>query len=285
LGYQLWKSETTGHQRRGTRFGELRALFEDGITVAAICEEIQSCLRGDDAETAREFLRQLDFDVAGVQDEHDGPVTGYVLREELGPGRIGDFTQSLTPRDLISDSTPLADLLNLLRDRDHAFVLRRSDVAGIVNRADLNKPPVRIFLFGLISMFEMHVGSWCQKFYPNDSWKTALTNGRLEKAIDLRTLRTQKNQDTGLFDCLQFSDKCELLLRNEELTGHFEISSKAKARTTFSKAQDLRNSLAHSASDITNGSDWESVIDLVGEVERIVQRSDHLLECGIGGAS
>ncbi|MFU8858729.1 MAG: CBS domain-containing protein, partial [Deferrisomatales bacterium] len=241
MGYQLWKSAATGYRRRGTRVGDLRALFEDRIAVDTIYEPIESCLGTDSAETVREHLRERDFDVAGVQDRREAPVIGYVRREELGPGRVEHFLHRLTPQDLISEATPLADLLAVLRERDHVFVLRRSDVSGIVTRADLNKPPVRIFLFGLISLFEMHVGYWCQQFYASDAWQEKLSKGRLAHAWKLRQLRAERNQDTGLFDCLQFLDKCELLLRHPDLCRRLQLASKSKSRSVFTAAESLRN--------------------------------------------
>lgn len=44
---------------------------------------------------------------------------------------------------------------------------------GIVTFADLNKPPVRVYLFGLVSLLEVHLRFWIRTAYSDGSWKRA----------------------------------------------------------------------------------------------------------------
>ena len=82
-------------------------------------------------------------------------------------GCVKDHLQTIRPDDLISDSTELADLFKVLGIRPSVFVLAGSAVTGIVTRADLNKPPLRIYLFGLISLLEMHLLYWVRSEFPS----------------------------------------------------------------------------------------------------------------------
>ena len=61
---------------------------------------------------------------------------------------------------VISDSTPLANLLTVLQASDFLYVNHGAKIVGIITKADLNKPPVRIYVFGMLSLFEMHLNSW-----------------------------------------------------------------------------------------------------------------------------
>src|SRR5690348_13463229 len=151
MGYQLWTSPITGYRRTGTRLRELRHLFEDGITAQAILEPLQSCSSGASAVEVAQLLQVRDFDVVGVQEQPEGDVIGFVSRDSLQTGFVRDYLQKVTAGHLISDATPLASLLSILKNRERTFVLVGQHVRGIITRADLNKPPVRVYLFGLIS--------------------------------------------------------------------------------------------------------------------------------------
>jgi hypothetical protein len=159
---------------------ELRNLFESGITARAIFEQLQSCVSDADAIEVAKILRDRDFDVAGVQQYPKGPVIGFVSRESLRNGMVKNHLEQMTAEHLISDSTSLASLLSIFKTRERVFVLVGEQVMGIITRADINKPPVRAYLFGLISLLEMHFTYWVRKAYPNDEWKGEISDDRLK---------------------------------------------------------------------------------------------------------
>jgi hypothetical protein len=224
------------------------------------------------------ILRWRDFDIAGVQMTPEGRVIGFVSRTSLVRGAVRDHVQSITADLLISDATPLVGLLSVLRDREQIFVLVGPEVRGIVTRADLNKPPVRVYLFGLISLLEMHLGFWVRAAYPQDAWTQGLPRKRIEKAKKLQADRRARNQETTLLDCLQLCDKRDLLLAREDLRQNLCIGAVHEARAFLKRAEDLRNLLAHSQNDLVQGSSWVELIGLVQEIEILVQKSDELVE-------
>lgn len=75
----------------------------------------------------------------------------------------------------------------MLKGRRHGFVLVGPNVRRIVSRADLNKPPVPVYLFGLISLLEMHLGFWIRDGYGEEGWQKKPTDGRLTAAKNLQT--------------------------------------------------------------------------------------------------
>lgn len=174
MGHELWTSPITGYRRKGTRLSELRSVLGAKIDARAIFEPIQCCPSGAPATEMRELLGQRGFDVAGVMHDPTGPVIGFVIAKELSEGTVENHKKTLGVEHLISDATPIADLLGVLQAKERAFVLVGPEVKGIVTLADLNKPPIRVYLFGLVSLLEMHVRFWIRNAHSDGSWKERL---------------------------------------------------------------------------------------------------------------
>src|ERR1035437_290891 len=139
MGYQLWTSPATGYRRRGTRVDEFLNMLDGCFVIRTILEPLQSCMADGQARDAKFILKERGFDVAGVQESENGPVLGFVFREELGHGGVRDHLKPLNASDLISDGSSFADLFSFLRIKERSFILVGSSVGGIVTRADLNK--------------------------------------------------------------------------------------------------------------------------------------------------
>src|SRR3972149_4353113 len=275
---QLGTPPITGYRRRGTRLAELRSLLGSGITAHAILEPLQSCPAEASAKVMRDLLIQRDFDVAGVQSRQEGAVLGFVARDDLESGLVEEHLKPLTADQLISDSTPLPSVLAFLKDKERAFVLIGPQVRGVVTQADLNKPPVRVYLFGLISLLEMHLAFWIRAAYGDESWQRVLKNPRLDAAKKVQADRQTRNQDASLLDCLQFCDKRDLVVASDDLRNQLNLKSRNEARSLLKRAEHLRNNLAHSQHDIVKGSSWKKTIQLVERVEVVVLASDERVE-------
>jgi hypothetical protein len=276
MGHELWFSPLTGYRRRGTRLAELHKLLGNGITALAILEPVQSCPLDALAKDMSQVLADRDFDVAGVQEAPDGPVIGFVHRESLTGGHVRDHLQQLTADGLTSDSTALATLLKVFKNRPSTFVLIGSEVRGIVTRADLNKPPVRVYLFGLISLLEMHLSFWVRQRF-EENWHEMVPRARLARAKNLHKLRRARNEQVSLIDCLQFCDKSDLLLREMDMIESLGLGTTEEGKIHLKRAEDLRNRLAHSQYDI-RGDDWQNLITLVEWIESTLHTSDQLVE-------
>ncbi|HKO35760.1 MAG TPA: hypothetical protein VJV21_04735 [Pyrinomonadaceae bacterium] len=177
----------------------------------------------------------------------------------------------------MSDATPLANLLSVMTDKEQVFVLTGERIGGIIARADFNKPPVRVYLFGLISLLEMHLSFWLRHFYEADSWQAELSDNRLARANELFRQRRLRNEEIALFDCLQFCDKRELALSKEDLRSSVGLGSKKVCRKFLREAEKLRDELAHSQYDVS-GANWRETIRLVEGIEELVRKSDQLVD-------
>jgi hypothetical protein len=223
-------------------------------------------------------LARLDFDVAGVRESIHEPVIGFVRRDKLGSGLVRDHIEEISADALVDQSIGIESLLSRLRLRTYIFVLVEGILAGILTLADLNKPLVRVYFFGLLSLLEIHLSFWVAQEYQDDAWKGALTPGRIEAATKIQVERQRRGQRLPLVDCLQFSDKRDLVVAHDELPGRLGMGSKTKARKGLSNAEKLRNTLAHSQYDLVEGSTWTNLIELVQWVTAVISTSDAAVE-------
>jgi predicted transcriptional regulator len=276
MGYQLWISPQTGIRRKGTSFKELQTLFIDQITTKFIFEPIYSCNINDNGLIVKEQLEIKDFDIVGVIDDSKN-IIGYAKKEELKDRLIIDSIRNLDFDLIITDSTPISKLPSLLASRGFVFVMQVDKIVGIVTIADINKPVFRIYLFGIISLFEMHLNYWINSYYPDNTWRKLLIEQRLDEAIRIYDLRKGGNQDLSLLECLQFCDKREILKSTPEFILFFNF-----LENNFDKylkiVEKIRNELAHSQNSIISNVKWNIFIEAISRIEIFLVQSEQIIE-------
>ena len=276
MGYELWISPNTGIRRKGTTFKELQSIFIDKISTKYIYEPILSCKLTDESQYVKETLKMREFDMVGVIDENS-QIIGFAKRKELTKGLIENFTIKIEEQNLIPDSTPISELLNIFLNESFAFVVVEDKINGIVTRADINKPIVRIYLFGIISLFEMHLNFWINEFYKNEDWIEIIGDERLNEAKRIYELRKGKNVDLTLLECLQLSDKKVILKLTPEFLEYFEFS-KSKLERLLKDIEKIRNGLAHSQSSIISDLGWTDFVKTISNAEMFLHGSEKIVE-------
>jgi hypothetical protein len=248
----------------------LRRLFLEGFTAADVAEPLVSFDAERPAAEVRRVLEARGFDLVGVR--RDGLVRGYAVREELRSGACGDHLHPFGPDDLVASTASLQEVIRSLDVNLRCFVTQLDEVSAIVTLDDLEKPPVRMFLFGMLTLFEMIATRRIDEGFPGDGWVSLVAPGRLEKARALQEERARRGHPAGLLDCLQLSDRGQLLL---ELPGFQErlrslgLESRKSSLRALKELEALRNHLAH-AQDIVPES-WR-------RIALFSQRLDALLE-------
>ena len=250
-----------------TSLKELRDLFENTITVRKIAEPLVSFDGEHSAESAREFMEKRNFDVMGVRE--DGEVAGYVRRKDLSGEQVRDHLVGFEGA-FVPDSAPLVNVIQALRNHEAVFVSVFGRVSGIVTLGDLQKAPVRMWLFGLISLVEMQMLRLIRDRYPGDSWCALLSEKRLASAQNLLADRRKRNLETGLSDCIQWCDKRDILLKDKQLFLLGVFSGKEEGDQFLRQLEQLRNDLAH-AQDIIKGR-WPELADIVIQAEEFLHR-------------
>jgi hypothetical protein len=273
MGYQLWTSPITGYRRRGTRFESLKKLFMENITAQCLYEPLLSCSINSESNHAKESLVRRDFDVAGVKENEEGPVLGYVVTKDIGEEKFRNYVTPIGIDIVISDSTPVANIVNILDGNEFAFVIAGNQITGIITKADINKPPVRIFIFGVISLLEMHLNLWISHYYQNNSWTEIISEKRMQMANKVYEIRKENNQELSLLECLQFCDKKELLSKSGAFLDVFGLG-KNDFQKFLKRAEDIRNELAHSQKSITSNWEWNKFYKTLSAAETFLLKSD-----------
>ena len=78
------------------------------------------------------------------------------------------------------------------------------------------------------------------------------------------------NQDVELLECLQLSDKANILVKDPEIRREFEFESRKEAEKAVKEFESLRNNLAHSQ-DIERFN-WDAIVEMAQRIDRIVAR-------------
>jgi hypothetical protein len=249
---------------------ELRTLFERSIAIKDIAEPLASFDAEHPAPQIHSFMEEKDYDLIGVR--QNGLLTGYARRGELFDGPLGDYLVPFEPAEMVPDTTPLLSGLQIVKEHSRAFVVMVGHIGGIVTRRDLQKAPVRMWLFGVISLIEMQLLRMIRDHSPGESWKINPT--RLDKAKKLLIERKQKNIEIDLADCLQFCDKRDIVLANADLRRALGFDSKPQGKALLKDLEELRDVLAH-AQDIITGR-WPTIVDLASRAEEFLSRCEKI---------
>ena len=244
----------------------LQRVFTEGFAARDIAESLLSFDASTSAGEAIRVMESRDFDAVGVRQE--GCVVGYTERADLRAAACGEHLRAFDGSQLISDSAPLADVVLGLAKSPRLFVRVLGTVGGIITMSDLQKPPVRMWLFGMITLIEIRISRLIEQMCPGDSWKQHVSEGRLQKAEALLEERRRRNQGVKLLDCLQFSDKGQLVARNEEIRNLTRFTSRRQMEEATKALESLRNNLAHSQDILA--SDWETIVMLCRDLEGVI---------------
>jgi len=272
----LWVSDK-GIRRKGTSFREVQNLFIEQITTKYIYEPLYAASVSDDPIETKNDLIARDFDVVGVISTNQ-KVVGYIKAGELENDKPIESSLRIIDLSLVAtDSTPIYELIKLLETRTFVFVMHGNSIDGIVTLADLNKPIVRLYLFGVISLFEMHMNYWIEHYHPIDSWQSKLKEQRLKLASETHDRKRKNNQALSLLACLQFADKREILSQAKDFLQRFNLS-KNKFEWAVTKAEDIRNELAHSQATINAGIEWNKFVNVISELESFLEKSEEAVD-------
>ena len=253
-------------------YEDLHRLFRESITAREIAEPLAAFDANQPSEKVKGFMEAKGFDVVGVSS--DGTMLGYIQIGDLKTGLLKEYTKPFSDRTLLDEKTPLLETLKKLAEEHFVFLRFLGAPSAIVTRGDLQKAPVRMWLFGLVSILEMQLLQLIKNEGQGDWWIDLLSDSRLEKTNDIYKQRLERNEEIELADCLQFGDKTSIFNKTDTLFHRTGFSSKNKWEKTMYKIESLRNNLAHS-NEIREDS-WPEKIDLAIRIEELVV----LLEAG-----
>jgi len=246
---------------------DLHQVFDRGVFVRHLAEPFVSFdAQRHDAPNVRAFMEARDFDIVGVR--RNGAVVGHVCRADLRDGALEQYVRPFDEQLLLEDLSPMLKVLELLAKFPQVFVIVRGEVAGIITKGDLQKVPVRMWLFGVLSLLEMQFLRLIRAAYPRDSWKGLITEKRFAKAEELLQDRQKRNEAIDVADCLQFADKRDIVLNIDSLWHELRFPSRSEGKEFLKELEHLRNDLAH-AQDIITGR-WPRLVEFAQRAEELL---------------
>lgn len=249
---------------RDTQSSRLRRLFLEGFSAMDVAEPLVSFDESTRSVDVKQVMDEKRFDLVGVR--KDGLVEGYVRRDDLTSGTCGEHFHPFTPDDdLVPDTANLIDVVKSLAINQQCFVTILDRVGAIITLTDLEKSPMRMFLFGLITLGEMLMTEIIRSRYSDDLWQSLLSEQRLTKARQLKEERARRGQYVDLIDCLQYGDKGWIISYDEEIRRALGQESRREARKAIKQMETLRNNLAHTQEIIPTG--WQRIVIACSRLE------------------
>lgn len=253
-------------------------VFVHGVRALDIAEPLPSFELAGDAAPVLACLRTHHLPAAGVRS--GGFVTHVVtlraLEENAARGAdacpLAALARPPAADELLSGAATLGEVVERLHARDFVLVEVLGAACGIVSRRDLEDPPVRMWLFGLLTLIETTVARSIEGWAGEEVWRALLAPARLEQAERLQAERLRRGLETPLLYCLPFSDKGQIVARAEDLRGALGFASRKRAEADFKALERLRNNLAHMQPIVE--SDWELILRFAQNVEGLLHRLD-----------
>jgi len=255
--------------KRSVPIRQLHRFFLEAFRAGDIAQALFSWDAATPAAQAHSRMTKLQFDVAGVR--ISGGVAGWIERDALAEGRCIEYLRAFSEALVLASEVPLSEVIVALGAHRRIFVTAFGEIGGIITRADIQKAPVRMWLFGLITLVEETFSKLLKEHFPDDSWTTQLSSARLEKARALHAERQRRNEHLDLADCLQFSDKGHVLFKNEDIRTYLGFSSRVQAKDMMKRLEKLRNNLAHSQDIVSDNLD--TIVQLAAVLDRVLDLS------------
>ena len=175
---------------------------------------------------------------------------------------------------VLDPQAKLFAVVRLLTEHERVWVGGPEGIEGVVGRHNLQILVGRTWLFGIVAFIEIYMTARIAQRWNEGEWSALLPAGRLAKCRQVLDERRRRGQQCELLDCLQLTDKAQLLVDDEGERALLGFESKTAGKRANGNLELLRNSLAH-AQDFTDGH-WPQIAKLAGRVEETLAAMDAL---------
>jgi hypothetical protein len=239
-------------------------LFIDCFRATDIAEPLPSFDSLRDPQDIARILQENKQSVAGIR--RDGHVAGYVRLTDIS-AEDETAMRGFAQDQVVTGDASLTDVIHVLTRYNQCFVTLLGEIVGVISRADVQKPLVRMWLFGIVTLAELEVTEQVRARFPSDSWQERMTESRLSKARTLWEERQRRGLNCDLLDCLQLTDKVQVLFHDPNALAYFGFKTRRSAKQVLRELESLRNHLAHAQDIVTH--DWPQIVRLVRRIEEL----------------
>lgn len=194
--------------------------------------------------------------------------------------------RQLTRDWLLSQGTPIAELLDLFADSGRAgfFVIYGQSIQGLVTPADLNKLPVRAFLYSLIGDLEMNLGALVAEMFDNDLDRLleSVSGKRREYLEKELQVMEEGNADIDVVELLYLSDLISIIGKNEALRSPLGYTSRSAVKDDLGGLNELRNDIMHPVRPMLEKvpEDLETLRDRVRRARDVLVKIEEVIAVG-----
>lgn len=240
-------------------------LFADCFRATDIAEPLRSFDSSRDPADIARVLKDQNLSVAGIR--RDGFMLGFVRGADLESDIETSSFRGFGADQIVDGDASLTDVIHVLNRHNHCFVALLGEVVGYIGRADIERPVVRMWLFGIVTLIELEITEQVRSRWSEDDLAGLLTKGRLTKARELQDERARRGVACSLLDCLQLTDKVQILIQDEEALEYLGFRTKRAVKQVLREMESLRNNLAHAQDIVTY--DWAQIVRLVRRIEEL----------------
>lgn len=185
----------------------------------------------------------LDF----IPVEVDSRIIGMAMRPENLATPLSDCMVNITEDMLISAETCLLHLLHADWKRSPFFlVIQHTSICGIVTKADVNKLPLRVSVFELLSDYEHALTKRLEsKLASDESWLSRLDQAQIERLWEQFRRDQRAGLELSLISCAALGIKVEIGWHYLEELHRFD-------RAQIDRITKLRNTISHGKPMITS---------------------------------
>ena len=217
--------------------------FTSGLSAGDLAEPLLSIDENQSFSMAAALMQSRNVSVLGIR--RDGLVTGWICKDDQGGTTVGESARTFLPSCVLEMDASFDSVLTRFVESDHVFIQWLGEVGAVISRRDLQKPALRMWLFGAITIFDANLTWAIQQMYPDDAWHPLISAGRLGKARTLHEMRLVRGTECTLVDCLQIKDKTDIVFSDRANMAALGIASRNESERITGAVEKLRNHLAH----------------------------------------
>jgi hypothetical protein len=195
---------------------------------------------------------------------------GIKKGEEFVSYIIDGHEHDIRPDQILKPKANIAEIIITLSQHSECFIEFGKGRYGVITKSSIEKPLVRMWLFGIISFSEEMLAEQITKAYPGDTWINLLPKDRLEQAQQIQKQRESMGQNSDLVSCLQLSDKARVALSDDQKLQNYGFESRKDAKRRMKTMESLRNNVVHQQ-PITIY-DWPQIIRITNTIYYLVTK-------------
>jgi hypothetical protein len=213
----------------------------------------------------------------------DQTILGYVDNEFIwdepgkkfdGPidGTAGEYCRRITADQIVASNLPLLDLIPLFQEHFFYFVLNGNDLTHTVSFLDLNKLPVKLCLFALLTGLEAElIRLLSRSRVETETHLRGLPEQRLRSARDWCRTHYKDKLITPerILQATSLSDKVTMVLGEPAFLSALPFADKSQAEDFFAALRELRNRIAHSDTIMSESSTPATFIQMLSELRNV----------------